>query len=104
MDDDLCQDAILDRQQLEEEVAIEAQKWQEREDREARIAAWEQDYLKQFGCWPDDWMYEEIFNEDVEAGLVDPPTDEFWMGVLELERRYGRDMFTMPINRPVSVW
>lgn len=75
MDEDLCQDAILDRQQLKEEMALKEQEWQEREDNEARNMDWEQDYRRQFGCWPDDWMYEEMYNEDVKAGLVDLPVD-----------------------------
>lgn len=97
MSEDLCQNAILDRQQLEEEVAVEAQKRQEREDNEARLEAWEQDYLKQFGSWPEEWMYQERFEADVKAGLVDPPS---WDSQPAAERRHG--VVTRPMNRPAS--
>lgn len=81
MDEDLCQDAILDRQQLKEEMALKEQELQEREDNQSRSEAFEQDYKRQFGCLPEAWVYEEMYQEDIKSGLVDSPVEPLWDGL-----------------------
>lgn len=89
MDDDLSEDALLERERLAEEVDAEAQQSEAIEKSFERIEKWEEDYFRTFGCWPEEWMCNEFFESDVQAGYVDPPIDNQWDMLFEIERRLG---------------
>lgn len=67
MYDDLSEDAILAREELEDEVWVEQQKWQRQEEQEESIAIWEQDYYQNLRCWPESWMYDQLYRSNNEA-------------------------------------
>lgn len=71
MYDDISEDSRLYFDELAEREAIEEQRQQAIEENEQRYYQWRENWYKQFGSWPEEWMEIERYEADVAGGYID---------------------------------
>ncbi|MFC2993205.1 hypothetical protein [Halomonas tibetensis] len=75
-------------EELAEAVYAEEQDFQDREESAWKDLEYDEDWVRIFGSPPDESMRQERHEADVEAGLVDPPSDPLTSMVQEVMERY----------------